>query len=58
MEVFALNTWIVLLILVHVRLKVRDKALWTAILALVAVAVMMFNWIAINFVVTGLHSYA
>jgi cytochrome c-type biogenesis protein CcsB len=57
-EVFALNTWIVLLVLVHVRLKVRDKALWTAILALLACAVMLFNWIAINFVVTGLHSYA
>jgi ABC-type transport system involved in cytochrome c biogenesis permease subunit len=57
-EVFALNTWIVLLVLVHVRLKVRDKALWTAVLALLACGVMLFNWIAINFVVTGLHSYA
>jgi cytochrome c-type biogenesis protein CcsB len=57
-EVFALNTWLVFLILVHVRLKVRDKALWTAALALAGCAVMLFNWIAVNFVIVGLHSYA
>jgi cytochrome c-type biogenesis protein CcsB len=57
-EVFALNTWIVLLILVHVRLMVKEKALYTAILALISCAVMLFNWIAVNFVVVGLHSYA
>lgn len=57
-EVFALNTWIVFLVLVHVRLKVKDKALWTAILAIIGCAVMLFNWIAVNFVIVGLHSYA
>jgi len=57
-EVFALNTWLVFLILVHVRVKVRDKALWTAALALAGCAVMLFNWIAVNFVIVGLHSYA
>ncbi|MDX2114533.1 MAG: cytochrome c biogenesis protein CcsA [Planctomycetota bacterium] len=57
-EVFALNTFIVFLVLVHVRLKVRDKGLWTAILAIIGCAVMLFNWIVINFVISGLHSYA
>jgi cytochrome c-type biogenesis protein CcsB len=57
-EVFALNTWIVFLVLVHVRLKVKDKALWTAILAVIGCAVMLFNWVAVNFVIVGLHSYA
>ncbi len=57
-EVFALNTFIILALLVHVRLKVRDKGLWTAVLALVGFVVMMFNWIFINFVIVGLHSYA
>jgi cytochrome c-type biogenesis protein CcsB len=57
-EVFALNTWIVFLVLVHIRLKVRDKALWTAILAVIGCAVMLFNWIAVNFIIVGLHSYA
>jgi cytochrome c-type biogenesis protein CcsB len=57
-EVFALNTFLVFLVLVHVRLKVKDKGLWTALLAVVGCAVMLFNWIIINFVISGLHSYA
>jgi cytochrome c-type biogenesis protein CcsB len=57
-EVFAINTFIVFLVLLHVRLKVRDKGLWTAILALLGAGVMLFNWIVINFVISGLHSYA
>jgi len=57
-EVFALNTFIVFLILVHVRLMVKDKGFWTAVLAVVGCGVMLFNWIVINFYITGLHSYA
>ncbi len=57
-EVFALNTFLIFLILIHVRLKARDKAFWTAILAVIGFEVMMFNWIVVNFVITGLHSYA
>lgn len=57
-EVFALNTFIVFAVLVHSRFKVRDKGLWTAWLALLGAAVMLFNWVIINFVITGLHSYA
>lgn len=57
-EVFALNTFVVFAILIHVRLKSRDKGLWTAILAVAGAAVMIFNWTVINFVITGLHSYA
>ncbi len=57
-EVFALNTFLVFAVLVHTRLRVHDKGLWTAVLALVGAGVMLFNWIVINFVITGLHSYA
>ena len=57
-EVFALNTFVIFAILVHVRLKSKDKGLWTAILAVIGCAVMLFNWIVINFVISGLHSYA
>lgn len=57
-EVFALNTFLVFLILVHVRLKVKDKGLWTALLAIAGCGVMLFNWIVINFIISGLHSYA
>ncbi len=57
-EVFALNTFIILALLIHVRLKAADKGLWTALLALTGFGVMLFNWIVINFVIVGLHSYA
>ena len=57
-EVFALNTFLVFAVLVHARFKVRDKGLWTAWLALIGAGVMLFNWVIINFVITGLHSYA
>ncbi len=57
-EVFALATFAIYAILIHVRLKVRDKGLWTAWLAVIGCAVMIFNWTVINFVITGLHSYA
>ena len=57
-EVFALNTFVVFALLVHVRYRVKDKGLWTAVLAVVGAGVMLFNWIVINFVITGLHSYA
>ncbi len=57
-EVFALNTFIILALLVHTRIKVKDKGLWTAILAIVGFGVMLFNWIVINFQIVGLHSYA
>jgi ABC-type transport system involved in cytochrome c biogenesis permease subunit len=57
-EVFALNTWIIFLILLHVRFRVQDKGLWTAVLAVVGFVVMLFNWIGVNFFIVGLHSYA
>jgi len=57
-EVFALNTFLIFAVLVHVRLRVRDKGYWTAVLAVIGAGVMLFNWIVINFVITGLHSYA
>jgi cytochrome c-type biogenesis protein CcsB len=57
-EVFALCTFIIFIVLVHVRIKVKDKGLWTALLAVVGCGVMLFNWIVINFKISGLHSYA
>jgi cytochrome c-type biogenesis protein CcsB len=57
-EVFALNTFLIFAVLVHTRFKVRDKGLWTAVLAVIGCIVMLFNWIVINFTIAGLHSYA
>jgi len=57
-ETFALVTWIVYLIVVHVRVATVDKAWWTAVLSVIGFFVMLFNWIGVNFFLVGLHSYA
>jgi cytochrome c-type biogenesis protein CcsB len=57
-ETFALVTWIVYLIVVHVRVATEDKAWWTAVLSVIGFFVMLFNWIGVNFFLVGLHSYA
>jgi ABC-type transport system involved in cytochrome c biogenesis permease subunit len=57
-ETFALITWIVYLIVVHVRVATNDKAWWTAVLSVLGFFVMLFNWIGVNFFLVGLHSYA
>jgi cytochrome c-type biogenesis protein CcsB len=57
-ETFALVTWIVYLIVVHVRVATNDKAWWTAVLSVAGFGIMLFNWIGVNFFLVGLHSYA
>ncbi len=59
-ETFALVTWIVYLVIVHLRFVTpgRTQKDWTAWLSVVGFAVMMFNWIGVNFWLVGLHSYA
>ena len=57
-EVFALTTWLIYAILIHVRYVVRDKGQWTAVVGVIGFAMMMFNWWAVNFFIVGLHSYA
>jgi cytochrome c-type biogenesis protein CcsB len=57
-ETFALVTWIVYLIIVHLRFVTRAKADWSAALAVGGCAIMLFNWIGVNFFLKGLHSYA
>lgn len=59
-ETFALITWIVYLIIVHIRFVTAgtNRALVTSILSVVGFGVMIFNWIGVNFFLVGLHSYA
>jgi ABC-type transport system involved in cytochrome c biogenesis permease subunit len=57
-ETFALVTWMVYLVAVHVRVVTIDKAWWTATLGFVGFWIMLFNWIGVNFMLVGLHSYA
>jgi cytochrome c-type biogenesis protein CcsB len=57
-ETFALVTWIVYLVIVHLRFVTKARSDVTAWLSVVGFAVMMFNWIGVNFWLVGLHSYA
>jgi cytochrome c-type biogenesis protein CcsB len=57
-ETFALVTWIVYLVVVHVRVVTPHKAWWTAVLSIAGFFIMLFNWIGVNFFLVGLHSYA
>jgi cytochrome c-type biogenesis protein CcsB len=57
-ETFALVTWMVYLVIVHVRLVIKFKTDATAVLSLAGCGIMLFNWIGVNFFLKGLHSYA
>ncbi len=58
-ELWALLTWIVYLIVVHVRVAgVREKGLVTAWLSVVGFLVMLFCYFGVNLLLPGLHAYA
>ncbi len=59
-ETFALITWIVYLIIIHIRFVTSgtNRAILTSVLSVVGFFVMLFNWIGVNFFLVGLHSYA
>lgn len=57
-EVFAMNTWIIYAILIHMRFVVANRGLWTAWLSVAGCLMMIFNWCYINFFIVGMHSYA
>lgn len=57
-EVFALNTWIIYAILIHIRFVVRNRGLWTAWLSIAGCIMMAFNWFFVNFFINSIHSYA
>jgi ABC-type transport system involved in cytochrome c biogenesis permease subunit len=59
-EVFALLTWVVFIMLIHLRHAVRTehRGLATALVSLAAFLVMGFNWYFVNVKLAGLHSYA
>ncbi len=58
-ELWALVTWIVYLIVVHVRVGgLKDKGLTTAWLSLVGFIVMLWCYFGVNLLLPGLHAYA
>ena len=58
-ETWALVTWIVLLIIVHVRqVLTSSRALATAWLSVVGFFVMLWTYFGVNLLLPGLHAYA
>lgn len=58
-ETWALITWIVYLIAIHVRFAaIRNKGLTTAWLSLAGFIVMLFTYFGVNLLLPGLHAYA
>jgi cytochrome c-type biogenesis protein CcsB len=58
-ETWALITWIVYLIVIHVRLaSPRNKGLTTAWLSVVGFVIMLWTYFGVNLLLPGLHAYA
>ena len=57
-EVWALITWLYYAAFLHVRLSRGWEGKRSAWLAVLGFAIIMFNLIAVNLIIAGLHSYA
>ena len=58
-ETWALITWIIYLIVIHVRFTTgRNRALVTAWLSVVGFVMMLWTYFGVNLWISGLHSYA
>lgn len=58
-ETWALITWIVYLIVIHLRFTTgRNKALVTAWLSVIGFFVMLWTYFGVNLLLPGLHAYA
>jgi ABC-type transport system involved in cytochrome c biogenesis permease subunit len=54
----AFITWIVYLVVIHVRLVTKRRALWTAWLSVLGFFVMLWTYFGVNLLLPGLHAYA
>ncbi len=57
-EAWALITWIVYLIVIHIRFGVKNRGLTTAWLSVLGFFVMLWTYWGVNLLLAGLHSYA
>ena len=57
-ELWALITWIVYLIVIHIRFTTKQRALVTAWLSVVGFVVMLWTYFGVNLLLPGLHAYA
>ena len=56
-EVWALITWIIYAVYLHLRLRGRHKGTAMAWYAMIAVPVVLFTFAGVNTIMPGLHSY-
>ncbi len=58
-ELWALVTWIVYLIVIHVRLTpLKNRGLTTSWLSIIGFVVMLWTYFGVNLLLPGLHAYA
>jgi cytochrome c-type biogenesis protein CcsB len=57
-ETWSLVTWIVYALFLHVRQTRNWKEKTAAIVSIVGFLTVMFNYFIVNFILSGLHSYA
>ena len=58
-ETWALVTWIIYLIVIHLRFTgIKNKALTTAWLSVVGFFIMLWTYFGVNLLLPGLHAYA
>lgn len=57
-ETWALITWIIYLIIVHVRFGVKSRGLVTAWLSIIGFLIMLWTYFGVNLILPGLHAYA
>lgn len=57
-EVWALITWIIYVVYLHLRLRSRKKGLAMAWYVVIAVPVVLFTFAGVNTLMSGLHTYA
>jgi cytochrome c-type biogenesis protein CcsB len=57
-ETWSLITWIVYALFLHVRQTRNWSGKTAAIVSIVGFLTVMFNYFVVNFILSGLHSYA
>lgn len=57
-ETWALITWIIYLMVIHLRFAVKDRGLTTAWMSVLGFIVMLWTYFGVNLLLPGLHAYA
>ncbi|MBN1515989.1 c-type cytochrome biogenesis protein CcsB [Candidatus Sumerlaeota bacterium] len=57
-ETWSAITWVIYGIYLHVRFLPKGRGLWSAILSIIGFAAVLFTYLGVNLLLSGLHSYA